>query len=707
MVALIGERPARPSTVPFEDGEGGAYTSIWELEGKVLVIAEKPKAARKIAEALSEKYVVRKHGNVLYYEIREGDHYIVVASAAGHLYELHTDVPGYPVFDYSWVPAHIVNEEKKHVKSYLDLLSTLFRTCQYYVNACDYDVEGSVIGYLLIKLHGDEKRALRARFSSLTIPELKSSFTKLTRLDYEMIEAGLCRHELDWIWGINISRALMKALYTCTGRKVILSAGRVQTPTLKYVVDHEIKKKLFIPLPQYSITVTLKKGSTTILAEFSSNPVLREVDAKSLKSRIESSGYLVVKQCSVSGQKHGPPPPFKLSDLQEEAARIYGFSPMKTQEIAEQLYLDALISYPRTNSQKLPPTINYKEIMDKLARLEKYRELVLRLLAETKNVLKPVEGEKEDPAHPAIHPTGVTPRELTREQAAIYDLIVRRFLAAFAQHAVISRVKVTFTTLDGLHDFSATGLNVEYPGWMVYYPFHKPSTRTIPALKQGEKLEVVKVTLRETYTKPPPRLKKIDILRWMEDVGVGTESTRAIIIEKLFERGYLKNAKTGIEVSDLGIGVIEVIERFFPDLVSVELTRTFEVLMNDIVKGLRRREHVIMEAKRVLVDLLTRFNSYINDAGLLLAKKLSLVDNYAKCIIPGCRGDAYKDKLCKVHYAAYEALIQGYSEWRSRKSISFDNYVSKLAEMGSTGKYVKDVIKYYMPRAGSKVGANA
>ncbi|MEM0045528.1 MAG: hypothetical protein QW229_05525, partial [Desulfurococcaceae archaeon] len=118
-------------------------------------------------------------------------------------------------------------------------------------------------------------------------------------------------------------------------------------------------------------------------------------------------------------------------------------------------------------------------------------------------------------------------------------------------------------------------------------------------------------------------------------------------------------------------------------------------------------EHVIMEAKRVLVDLLTRFNSYINDAGLLLAKKLSLVDNYAKCIIPGCRGDAYKDKLCKVHYAAYEALIQGYSEWRSRKSISFDNYVSKLAEMGSTGKYVKDVIKYYMPRAGSKVGANA
>jgi len=236
--------------------------SIWSLHGRVLIVAEKPKAARKIAEALSSNYIVRKYYSLPYYEIKQDGLTIIIASAAGHLYELYTSQSGYPVFTYEWVPAYIANQEKKHVKIYLDLLRELFKNCNYYVNACDYDIEGSVIGYLLIKNHGDEKRALRAKFSSLTPAEIRESFTKLSPLDYPMIEAGLCRHELDWMWGINISRALMHAVLTATRKKVILSAGRVQTPTLKHVYEYEVKRGVFIPLPQYSITVTVKKEAT-------------------------------------------------------------------------------------------------------------------------------------------------------------------------------------------------------------------------------------------------------------------------------------------------------------------------------------------------------------------------------------------------------------------------------------------------------------
>jgi DNA topoisomerase I (EC 5.99.1.2) len=181
---------------------------------------------------------------------------------------------------------------------------------------------------------------------------------------------------------------------------------------------------------------------------------------------------------------------------------------MKTQEIAEQLYLEALISYPRTNSQKLPPTLNYRDIINKISSIPEYRGLVSKLLSETKGLLKPVEGEKEDPAHPAIYPTGVLPRKLTREQFLIYDLIVRRFLAVFAPQAVFRLIKAELTTLDYKYSFETSGLSVEYLGWMTYYHFHTPSSKLLPSMTPGEKLEVVKVKIRESYTKPPPKLKR-------------------------------------------------------------------------------------------------------------------------------------------------------------------------------------------------------
>lgn len=670
--------------------------SIWNLRGQILVIAEKPKAARKIAQALSNNYIVKKYHGISYYEINSNDSTIIIASAVGHLYELHTEIQGYPVFDYEWIPAYMVDDRRKYVKSYLDLLDMLFKKCSYYVNACDYDIEGSVIGYLLIKFHGDPARAFRAKFSSLTVPEIRESFNKLTSLDHNMIEAGLCRHELDWIWGINISRALMQAVYTSTKKKIVLSAGRVQTPTLKYIVDYEIQRNLFIPVPQFSVSVVLKKDSTLITADYVNNPLRKAEEVKYIKNHLEKSKYLVVKSYVTNKQKYNPPPPFNLSDLQEEAAKIYGFSPMKTQEIAEQLYLDALISYPRTNSQKLPPTLNYKEIIYKIAEIPGYRGLVSKLLSETKGLLKPVEGEKEDPAHPAIYPTGVKPQKLTREQLAIYDLIVRRFLAAFAPHATLVFIKAEFTSLDHEYIFETTGLNIENPGWMTYYHFHTPSSKLLPPMRTGEKLEIAKVRVKESYTKPPPRLRKIDVLRWMEKVGIGTESTRAIIIEKLFDRGYLKNTRAGIELSDLGIGVIEVVETFFPDIVSVDLTRKFELLMEDIMKNSRSRDQVLNEAKKLINELLLRFNERISDVGFHLAKKLSLTNEYDKCIIPGCRGDSFKEGLCRIHYSAYENVLKTYEEWKTRKNLSFNDYLVKIAKLKSTGSLVKDVVKHFL-----------
>jgi DNA topoisomerase-1 len=674
----------------------GSPISIWSLKGRVLVIAEKPKAAKRIAEALSSNYVTKRFSNISYYEIQGRHNTIIVASAVGHLYELHTDESNYPVFTYKWVPAYLVNREKRYVKEYIELLGSIAKKCNYYVNACDYDIEGSVIGYLIIKFHGDESKAFRAKFSSLTPQELRESFNNLLPLDYPMIEAGLCRHELDWLWGINVSRALMHSINAVTKKKIILSAGRVQTPTLTYIYNYELKRGLHIPLPQYHIAVVLSKSDEQFRAEYLGNPVESMKLAAAIEQEIKKHKELVVKSVEVSKSKLNPPPPFNLSDLQEEASRIYGFSPIKTQEIAEQLYLEALISYPRTNSQKLPRTLDYKMIITKLAAIDRYRGLVSRLLSETRGVLEPVEGEKEDPAHPAIYPTGVIPGELTRDQWAIYDLVVRRFLATFAPPAIISHIKVVLSTPDGKHLFSASGLVIDYPGWTAYYSFHTPSSVRLPLLTRGERLKVIKVSIRETYTKPSTPLKKIDILRWMEAVGIGTESTRAVIIEKLFDRKYLKSVRGKVAITSLGIGIVEVVSRFFPGLTSVELTRKFELLMEDVMQSRRKRREVIDEAQRVLLRLLERFNENLGAVGESLAKRLMLVENSKKCLIDTCTLDAYAKGLCKIHYEALESLYKTYEQWRERKEVTFDQYINKLAKMKSTGRFVKEVIKYYL-----------
>ncbi|QOR95175.1 DNA topoisomerase I [Thermosphaera chiliense] len=673
-------------------GRGSGYTSIWDLKGKVLVIAEKPKAARKIADALSQKYFVRNINNVTYFEIRDGIHQIIVASSVGHLYGLTTRENGYPVYTYQWAPLYEVEKKKTHSFNYLEALRRLCTSSSYFVNACDYDIEGSVIGYLIIKFNGDPSRAFRAKFSSLTPSELREAFQKLTRLDYEMIEAGLCRHELDWLWGINVSRALMRTVESFSKRRIILSAGRVQTPTLKYVSDIEKERNLFIPTPVYSVIPTIAKDGVKITLELVNNPIKRKNEAYALAERIRKEGFLTVESYEEHTSSISPPPPFNLGDLQEEAARIYGYSPSKTQSIAEQLYLDALISYPRTNSQKLPRGLDFKGLLTKISQISNYSGLVSELLKETKGFLQPVEGDKDDPAHPAIYPTGVKPVKLNNDQWAVYDLIVRRFLAAFAGSAVIYRSTAKFA-LPGVNIvFQATGQGIGNLGWYKYYPFHKPSVKALPRFREGEKVRIVEVSVKTAYTRPPQRISKIGMLRWMESVEIGTEATRATIIEKLFERKYLVNTTRGVVVTDLGLGIVETLEIFFPELVKVELTRHFERLMNDIKKGAVKREQVISEARNTLDVLIKKFNENREKVGQILSSRLGIYTPPNKCAI--CNREEFSNGFCTYHYKAMEQINSVYEEWREKEGISFKDYLEKIKKLKSTGKWVVEVIEH-------------
>ncbi len=665
--------------------------------GYILIIAEKPKAALKIAQALgiSRKKVL---GKVPVWEGFFKGRKAIVAPAAGHLFSLTTNENGYPVFNYFWAPRWEVDKNSRHTREYFNVLKSLAKNASEFINACDYDIEGSVIGYLIIKNFGDIRRAKRVKFSSLTKEELIKAFNNLQPLDLDLIEAGLCRHELDWVWGINVSRALMDYYRVVFNKDLVLSAGRVQSPTLIEVLRRHVEIETFVPDISFNVAVYVSLNGKLVKLENEFEPPLTKSRAENILKELRREGFLEVVNVVKESRKLNPPPPFNLSDLQHEAYRLFRISPFETLRIAESLYLDQLISYPRTNSQKLPKDLDHLSIIKSLRIMKDYREYIDNVLMK-KEVLKPVEGIKEDSAHPAIYPTGYLPkRKLTDKERRIYDLIIRRYLASLSDPAMINVVKIEFKTSS--YKFSYTTQEILREGWLYLYPNQLKNYISSSDLnvKIGSKVRIERALLIKTYSKPPPRYNKSTLLKWMEFENIGTEATRAEIIETLLKRGYLKQVKNGLDITDLGIKIANVLSSLFTELLSVQLTREFEDKLNKIINKQVRRSEVIEEAIRLLKPRL------INVKNLLANKDLSKLLELSgegvgerKCVLCN-RSVKYvinKINLCEFHGIAYQNVMRKFSIWKERAGLDFKSYIKELSKTSLCGAYVKDVLSLF------------
>ncbi|ASJ08809.1 DNA topoisomerase I [Thermococcus siculi] len=586
-----------------------------------LIIAEKPNVARKIAYALAEGKPVRKTiGKVSYYEFTRDGKRIIVAPAVGHLFSLAPKVKtyGYPIFDIEWVPVYVAEKGKSYAKDYIKALATLAKRADEFVVACDYDTEGEVIGYTALKYACgvDPSKAKRMKFSALTKKDLLRAWYNLEpTINFGMADAGIARHVLDWYWGVNLSRALTSAIKRASGKWMVLSTGRVQGPTLKFLVDREKEIQNFKPTPYWVIKMILEKNGEQYTATYEKERILDEEEAKRIVEEAKK-GPAFVEKVEVKQQKRNPPVPFDLGTLQREAYSAFGYSPKKTLEIAQKLYEKGLQSYPRTSSQKLPKNLNFRTILQNLAKLPEYKPFAHALLG--KDRLKPVEGKKDDPAHPAIYPTGELPKpgDLTKDEQNIYDLVVRRFLALFMEPAVRETMKVIINS-NG-HRFILSGARTVKEGWLkVYGKYVKFDEVILPAFREGEPVKVLQIKREKKKTKPPARYSPAAVIKRMEDLGIGTKATRAQILETLYSRGYIEG-KRKIKVTPLGMRVIEALEKNVPDIVSVELTRAFEEKMEEIMAGKARKDQVIEESKNQLVKILQVFKEKELDIGRIL-----------------------------------------------------------------------------------------
>lgn len=653
--------------------------------GCIAIIAEKPRAAAKIAKALSGGRARRilYNGVPIWLFTIDGKSYVVIPSA-GHLFSIDSNKKGIPVFEYTWVPRHLAEKSYRHLEKFYRVFSELLPRAREYINACDYDIEGSVIGYMIIKKWGDVSRMRRMKFSSLVDEELRRSFRNLMPPDMDMVEAGLARHEMDWIWGINVSRALMMLFRRIFGEDRVLSAGRVQTPTLFEVVRNTIERDTYVPSPLYGVSIYVEINGREYRLEGAGEPFKRKSEAEEYLGRVRALGYAVVSNIEERVSQYDPPHPFNLGDIQKEAYRIYRISPAKTLEILEDLYLDSLISYPRTNSQKLPQGVDHRGIIGRIGSMQRYRGAALKILSNGR--LTPNNGPMDDPAHPAIYPTGEIPRRLGDLHEKIYDLIVRRYLATFAEPLVVYGV-TSHIDVAGRR-YLLRGARIRYKGWLDIYPFHRIEEKPIPQLRVGERLRISKARVVLSLTRPEPPYNKASLLKWMESQGIGTEATRAEIIETLYKRGYIK----GSRATELGIIVCSAIDRYFKDLSRVELTRHFEELLDKIRRGELRREHVVKRTIEVVGMAIERFLKSIDstkpgDIDLPGVKK-------GECPICGDPRDPGDEHgFCYLHSLAYRRIVEKYREW-SENNYSWDKYLEKIYSLKITGSKVKEVIRY-------------
>ncbi|MDE1855462.1 MAG: DNA topoisomerase I [Candidatus Micrarchaeota archaeon] len=602
-----------------------------------LIVAEKPSVALRIALALGDGRPLRKNlSGIGYFEIfKDGDTLLVVA-AAGHLFTLSQkgENRALPIFDLEWVPSFKVTKGAYFTKKYLDTIKEVSRNCDAFTNACDYDVEGTVIGTNIIKYvktndvnkEPDWSNVRRMHFSTTTRQDLLDAYQKRGGFDRGNFDAGETRHILDWMWGINFSRALMSAMYS-TGNRKTMSIGRVQGPTLAVLAEREKEIKDFKPRDYWEVFITVNK------TEFKNKRgAIFEEDAAGKLVKEATGAKARVDVVDIREAKLFPFPPFDLTSLQLEASRTLGLDPSRTLALAQTLYERSYISYPRTSSQKLPYSLNLPRIINALSSNPKYKEIADALIKASR--FRPIEGRKEDEAHPAIYPTGEMPAKLTVEEEKLYDLITRRFLSAFAEPATIEHTDVQL--LVAQEKYEAKGSRIVNYGWLSYYTYYKPEESHMPAFKLGAMLPVEKAQSKKLVTKPPDRYTKASLIALLEAKDLGTKATRAAIVDTLFNRGYITNKR--IETTAYGMSVYEALKQHVPSIVDEALTRKLEEDMEDITRGKTTEQAVINEGKELIVQTIGLFKKSEKAIGEDLGKGLEKTNQsnvLGKCLKDG------------------------------------------------------------------------
>lgn len=562
-----------------------------------LIITEKNNAAAKIAEILAAgKPRQASFLKVPYYTFldQEGIDTAVVG-LKGHVMQVEFP-PEYA--DWQKVnPADLISAplvKGVTAKSVVRAVKKLAEEADSLIIATDYDREGELIGLEALELAAEanaklERNVRRARFSALTAGEITRAFAHLDHLSHPLAHAGEARQDIDLIWGATLTRFV--SLSTRRLGSQFLSVGRVQSPTLGLIVEREKERRAFVPEPYWVVSVDLGVGPETVTAVHKEERFLDEMRARAVFEKLV--GPATVADVKATKRTTARPAPFSTTSY-TSAATSLGFSAAAAMRIAEDLYMDGLISYPRTDNTVYPSSLDLRGVLESLCSGQFAAE-AQTLLAKEKVV--PSRGAKKTTDHPPIFPTGVPGRaDLNEREQRIYELVVRRFLATLADDAVSESTRVDFS-ID--HEpFFLRGSRVVVPGWLAYYPYARQRDTELPALAKADVCPLLDKRIDGRETQPPPRYGQGTLIELMEKNRLGTKATRHNILQNLYDRGYIRG--NPVEPTETGIKMAEALQEYAPAIAYPEMTAQLEADMDAIADRSLTRQDVVDHSRRLL-----------------------------------------------------------------------------------------------------------
>jgi len=600
-----------------------------------LVISEKEIAARRIAEILSGDGVSEnKVYGVPVHSLKLGDEEYKIIGLKGHI--LKVDFPKEYANWFKVAPADLITAKIEKVpiqKKIIQALKKIADETTEIIIATDYDREGELIGYDALQVIKEKNRlvtARRAKFSAITISDINKAFSKLSKVDTNLAFAGRARQDIDLIWGAALTRFISLAAFQI--KENFLSVGRVQTPTLAIIVDREMEIKSFISIPYWVISVKLKTESGEEFEAFHRKKrFLEKEDAEKVYKRLGEEG--IVSEAKEIIRDSNPPPPFNTTSLIVSANAI-GFTAPRTINIAENLYMNGYISYPRTDNTVYPSSINLRKVTEELGKSLVFREMSEEVLSQEKIIAS--RGKKRSTDHPPIYPTSAAKKEdLNSEGWKLYELIVRRFICSLLPPAVIKSVSVKIGINGEL--FIARGSNVLKANWIKFYPYYRPKDIFIPDLKQKQCLSVVDKNILNKKTNPPARYSQGKLVEKMEELGLGTKATRHTIIQTLMSRGYVNG--NPLIPSEKAIAVVKMLKMHAGKISSPDMTSELEMYMDGIARGDETKEEVVDKSRGLLKEIMINLNDKRDEISQEIKKAVKEDFIVGKCTNENCDGN--------------------------------------------------------------------
>ena len=589
----------------------------------------------RIAYILSEGKTRRSYPRrVAVFEFDKGEDNWTVVGLRGHVLKLdYTDE--FNRWESTDLKKLIWAEPIKEVTAHniVETLKELAAKADEVIIATDYDREGELIGVEaleIIRPVSPKKKVRRAKFSALTKPDIDQAFSNLVEVDYALAESAETRQVVDLAWGATLTRFMSLAANQLG--KDFLSVGRVQTPTLALMVDREKEIENFVPQDYWSLFANLRKGEE-FRAAHEKNPFWRKDEAEIARARACLATEAKVLSYEEQEKEERPPVPFSTTIFLTEANRI-GFSAAQAMKIAENLYQDGCISYPRTDNTVYPPTLNLRGVLNKLKE-SVFNEAATEILAQQS--IRPTRGKTETTDHPPIYPVDAAKKAGMRaDYWKIYELVVRRFLATLAPNAVAVHQEARVAVNGEV--FVAHGYQLKFPGWRKYYSYYEQKEKVIPKMAQGDKVDIVKIEdLEHDQTKPPSRYTQGSLIQEMERKGLGTKSTRHEIIQKLFERNYVEGRY--LKPTSTGRAMVVALETHARKITEPEMTSHLEADMDEVARSVRTEKDVVNESQEMLADVLDIMDAHRDAIGKSIKAALDEQNVIGKC--PKDGGDLY------------------------------------------------------------------